>query len=236
MTQENSATWWRNAGLALLDFVYPPRCLLCGSVGAYVCGECSLAWPRAEPPFCPQCSDPLPLGPCPRCANGLAPLDAAGYAVVYDEGARDIVRHLKYEGKRQAVPAMAEAMAFVVRTHPALHGCDTITPISLHPYRLRQRGYNQSAWLAMELSSLLNLRYADTLERVRHTHPQVGLDAEARRRNMEGVFRANDNARGRRILLVDDVSTTGATARDAARALREAGAVSVRLLTFARDL
>jgi ComF family protein len=143
---------------------------------------------------------------------------------------------LKYDGKRLLARPMAEAMAFPLRTRNALQGCEVIVPVALHPRRLRQRGYNQSLWLAGELSSITGLPVSETLRRTRDTHTQVGLHAAEREKNMEGAFAAEPGLAGRHVLLIDDVTTTGATARDAARALLASGVASVRFLAFARDI
>jgi len=236
--------WLAEAGNALLDFVYPPRCYLCGAVGDWVCEACRDAWPRPCPPRCDVCGERLDAayslrspeaGGCRWCARGLAPLAAAGYACLFQEGAREAVHLLKYAGKRRLAPAMADAMEFAARTSSALQGVDAVVPVALHPKRLRRRGYNQADWLAEELASRLDRDTGAWLTRVRDTRPQVGLSAAERRENMREAFTASPDAAGKRILLLDDVATTGATARDAARALKARGAASVRLLTFARD-
>jgi ComF family protein len=131
---------------------------------------------------------------------------------------------------------MSAAMVRTAWDTPAFRGVDAIVPVGLHPRRIRQRGFNQSEWLAEEMSVLMNVPLGMWSIRTRHTRPQVGLSALERKENMRGAFAATPEAAGRRILLVDDVSTTGATAREAARELRDAGAHWVGLITFARDL
>jgi ComF family protein len=157
-------------------------------------------------------------------------------ACVYEGAARDAVHLLKYHGKRRVAPAMAEVMARAFQRAPGFRAVDTLVPVALHASRRRKRGYNQSEWLAAEMGRLLNLPAQTWLARTRDTPSQVGLSAGERAANMRGAFTAAPEARGRNILLVDDVTTTGATARDAARALHAEGAASVCLLTFARDV
>lgn len=227
--------WLCEAGNALLDFLYPPVCYLCGAVGEWVCAECVAAWERPGPPACAACGGSLEGGPCRWCAGGPSPLSGAGFACLFEGGAREAVHLLKYSAKRRLAPVMAEAMAFVARTSPALQGVDALVPVALHPARQRRRGYNQSEWLARGLADALGVPVAAWLARARDTRPQVGLSLSERQDNVRGAFEALPACAGANVLLVDDVTTTGATARDAARALRAAGARSVRLLTFARD-
>lgn len=225
----------RDAGNALLDFLYPPVCYLCRRVGAFVCNECIAAWPTVEPPTCPQCGGPLGRL-CRWCAPDTGRLSGAAFACVFDDGAREAVHLLKYGGKRRVAPAMGEAMALAFQRAPGFRRCDVIVPVALHVSRLRSRGYNQSDWLCGELTDHLGLPIIAALARTRDTGSQVGLTAGQRLENMRHAFTATAEAGGRHVLLVDDVSTTGATARDAARALHAAGAASIHLLTFARDV
>lgn len=222
---------------AFLDFIYPPKCLLCSAVGDWLCQSCRDGFPLPPPPTCERCGDPVSPGvACRRCAGSLRPLASAAHAAVYAGSARECVRMLKYDGKRLLARPLADAMAFRLRTRGDLQRCDVIVPVALHPRRLRQRGYNQSLWLAEELSALSGLPVVDALTRTRDTHTQVGLHASERESNIAGAFAAAPGLAGRNVLLLDDVTTTGATARDAARALLASGAASVHLLVFARDI
>jgi len=138
----------REAGNALLDFLYPPVCYLCRAVGAWVCEACVEAWPVAEPPVCPTCGGPLG-GACRWCGRGTGEITAAAFACVYDGRAREAVHLLKYKGKRRVAPAMAEAMARAFQWAPGFRAADCVVPVALHPARLRARGYNQTEWLAL---------------------------------------------------------------------------------------
>lgn len=225
-----------DAGNALLDFLYPLRCYLCGELGPLVCEECVSLWPRPEDPRCPVCGNPLPVGACRWCGGSPSPLRAAAFPFAFAEGAREMVHLLKYGGKRRVAPVMAAEMARSVWESPALRGATAIVPVGLHPRRLGRRGYNQSEWLAHELSILLGLPVGLWSIRAKDTRPQVGLSRDERAANVSDAFVAPAMAAGHRILLIDDVSTTGATARDAARALKRAGAEWIGLVTFARDV
>jgi len=157
-------------------------------------------------------------------------------AVLYDGTARDLVHRLKYDDRLDLAPTLARMMAGAGVELVAEADC--LVPVPLHRWRLWRRRFNQAALLARGLSTLTGLPTdAQALARVKATRSQVGLTRAARARNLQGAFRVPEAARpglqGRRVLLVDDVTTTGATANAAARALLRAGAAKVDLLTFA---
>lgn len=171
-------------------------------------------------------------GRCLSCRAEAPAYDGARSCVHYRGTARALVHLLKYEQVRTAAPWIAAALAAV-----PLPDVDVIVPVPLGPGRRRRRGFNQSEAIARALARRRRLRLAPAaaLARRRETAPQSGLDAEARRRNVEGAFRARGKeVAGRRILLVDDVLTTGATAGACATALKRAGAAAVHVLTYAR--
>ncbi|HOU41752.1 MAG TPA: phosphoribosyltransferase family protein [Promineifilum sp.] len=152
----------------------------------------------------------------------------------YAEPTSSLIHRLKYEGCFALGGALAETL--IAGWPRWLRPPDLIVPIPLHPRRRRQRGYNQSELLARPLAEAVGVAYSATpLQRTRHTQPQVGLGPQARAVNVRGAFTAApDEARGRAILLVDDVLTTGATMTAAAEALLAAGAASVSAYCLAR--
>jgi ComF family protein len=162
--------------------------------------------------------------------------DAARAAVAYEGVARQIVQAFKYRDRTEAGELMARLTARAARD--LLQDADAVVPVPLHRLRLWQRRFNQAALLAQRLASAANRPYApDLLVRTRRTRRQVGLDHEGRRRNMRNAFHVPDAVAwavaGRRIALVDDVRTTGATAEACAKALKSAGAAHVSVVTFA---
>jgi ComF family protein len=171
---------------------------------------------------------------CTRCRT--APLQIERIrAVVYFEGAlREAIHHLKYKRRTELVRPLGNLMATYWQQHPM--PADVVVPVPLHATRLRERGYNQAALLARELARQADLAVNEqTLARKRATAPQVELDAKQRRENVHDAFCCCDGSlAGRRVLLVDDVCTTGATLEACAIALRESGARSVQALTLAR--
>jgi len=214
-----------------LDLIYPQRCLACGGWGAALCARCGRWLPRAAAPRCARCWEPGP-SPCRECARRAPAFAAARAACVMDGEARRVVHALKYEGLTALAPAMAALLP-----DEAADGCDLVVPVPLHGGRERARGFNQAALLARAFAAAHGLPYdARAARRVRNT-PQLahGMGRAERRAVMAGAFAAQ-RARvdGRRVLLMDDVMTTGATLDACARALREAGAREVRALVFAR--
>ena len=188
-----------------------------------------------------MCGEPLPtwraisrpLARCPRCRRTLRSVDRARSVGAYDGALRAIVHALKYEGRR----TLARPLAALMRNRGSdlIIGSDAVVPVPLHVSRRRQRGFNQ----AVDLAAGLGLPVAQVLRRVRATAVQTSLPAARRHGNVRGAFvatRAAGALCGRTVLLVDDVSTTGATLEACARALKEIGVREVRALTAAKTL
>ena len=226
----------RRLGNAALDLIYPPACVSCRRSGAFLCAPCADTMTDATPPRCPCCWQPSRVdGPCHDCRAARPAYDGLRSAVVYKGAARTLVLALKYRHTTAVATPMAALMATAVRRDEL--EVDVAIPVPLSGRRERIRGYNQAAVLARALGSELTLPMSRALVRRRHTPPQArSADAVARLRNVAGAFacRGQDMA-GQRVLLVDDVTTTGATLNACARALKEAGAAAVWGLTFARE-
>lgn len=228
-----------NLGRVALDLLFPPRCALCGRHGADLCLDCADALPRAELPRCPRCWSPLrPASKCRRCGgpDRLA-LEWLRSPYVFEEGARDLVHALKYRHRSGLASSMGQLMARSLGGMPA--PINVVVPVPLHPRRQRARGYNQALLLAGEVSRRLDVPLvAGALARRVNTPPQAkAAGAGARRRNVAGAFEGRPGAvAGQRVLLVDDVTTTGATLDACARVLLSSGGASaVWGLTFARE-
>ena len=234
---ERTKTPLARLALAFLDALFPPRCVACGEQGSFLCPACREAMPRALPPRCPLCWQPERRGEmCGRCAQGRPAFEAARSLCVYQGPVREAVHALKYNHLSALARPMGEIMAAYVEAEAL--PVDMVVPVPLFGRRRRLRGYNQSALLAREVARLCGLPLAERgLARRRDTPPQArSVDAEARRRNVAGAFAAAPRrVEGRRVLLIDDVMTTGATLDACAQALRQAGAASVWALTFARE-
>ena len=240
---------WARAALALghmlADMALPPLCLSCGQgVEAHgaLCGSCWATVGFIEAPFCPVNGVPFPYDPGPGIVSAAALASPPPYAKARavmrysDESAR-LVHRFKYADRMEAAPAFARWMARAGAE--LLAGADFIAPVPLHRRRLFSRRFNQSAELARRISGLSGAVFLpDLLERVRATRPQVGLSGAARRRNVAGAFRLRERSRelvkGKVVVIVDDVMTTGATVEACARVLNAAGAAEVRVLCLAR--
>ena len=216
----------------------PAACLLCREpvpaveTDALICGLCRSRWEPIAAPICARCGDPLHLGlACRLCAAWPDGFRSARSAVWLDGSARRAVHHLKYDGWWRAAEAMADAMIGLA----PLTGAPTLIPIPLGARRRRRRGYNQSERLAAAIAERTGGRVReDLLRRGRETTTQTRLTPEERQANVAGAFAAPSRGRRDRLVLVDDVFTTGATLAAAAAALLAGGAGEVHAVTFAR--
>jgi ComF family protein len=228
------------SGVAALErWLLPGACLLCdeavGPGDPLICALCRRRWRRIPEPRCSRCAQPRRLDlPCRLCREWPESLRWTRSAVWLDEPARRSVHALKYDGWWRVTEAMAEPMAAEV----AGTGEWILAPVPLSAGRERRRGYNQAARLAEALARRVGWRWRnDLLQRVRETPTQTALTPHARAANVAGAFRAEPSAvAGLRVLVVDDVFTTGATLTAAAHALDAAGAGAVAGVTFARAL
>jgi ComF family protein len=236
---------FRRAGGAALDAAYPPQCLACQEITALPASLCPACW-RATPfisrPYCERLGTPfaVDLGGTLLSPAAIAdpPVFRRARAVARHDGvARELVHKLKYGDRQELAIGMGRLMHGAARD--SLGEVDVIVPVPLHWTRLWQRRFNQAAALARVVARESGLPMEPgLLRRRRRTLRQVGLTRAERQQNLQGAFIAPDEARatlkGRRVLLVDDVMTTSATANAAARALLRGGAEFVDIVTFAR--
>jgi ComF family protein len=240
LARNHAASLWRGT----VNLLTPPKCLDCGvdvTQGAGLCSTCWLKLNHLSDPVCDALGTPFPYdeGEGALSAEAIAnpPTWSRGRAAVaFDDASKVLVHALKYNDRQEAGLAMARMM--VSAGHRLLAEADVIIPVPLHRFRLWQRRFNQSAILAREIAgSSGKFCVLDALDRGKATRSQVGLDADERRKNVKGAFsvpvdRLNHIA-GKRVLLIDDVRTSGATANACAAALLKAGSQQVDLLTFA---
>lgn len=233
---------------AALDLVFPAICPVCESaLGAGrrdpLCGECWQTMPRLTPPWCARCGLAFPtfgplanptIGDCHACRVEPPAFAWARAAVDYDGPAREALQAFKFGGRRLLARPLAQLIVDTPEAERAIRA-DALVPVPLAPARERERGFNQAAVLAERLAPRFGVPVrAAWLARTRLTAPQTELSAAERRSNVRGAFAAARAVRGRSIVVIDDVFTTGATVSECARALAAAGAREVGVLTVAR--
>jgi ComF family protein len=245
-TAATSLQTWINVGLG---FLYPEICQLCGEQRAtakegFVCRRCWSHVRFIKPPFCERCGLPFegdlttPFE-CSNCREMELHFSAARSAVVARGAVREIIHRYKYQRALWFEPFLAGLL--LRETVPALRGqnWDLIVPVPLHPLKQREREFNQAERLAIHLGAAANIRVnKKLLRRVVFTSTQTRLTRPQRAANMRGAFAMRDGARldGERVILVDDVFTTGATTSACAQALLAAGADDVCVWTVARGV
>ena len=224
----------------MLDFALPPRCAGCGDITEDVGSFCSACWAKVEwlgNAGCQRCGLPLAgteIDTCGRCLADPPKLERIRAAVAYDDLPRSIALRLKYGRKVALARTMARYMAPLGGDW---HQDALIVPVPLHRWRLWGRGFNQSGLVAQELSRLWRIPMdAMLLRRVKRTRPLKGLNFNQRRKAVSGAFAVadRDQLRGRTVVLIDDVLTSGSTAEACARVLRRAGSGRIELVCWAR--
>ncbi len=222
---------------AALNIVYPQRCLGCGREGELICASCQSKLPRLSAPLCPKCGRPQASGiVCSDCVSRQTSINGVRAPFRFEALARESVHQLKYKNLRSLAGLMADLMADYLLG--AALPVNTLAGVPLHPKRLKERGYNQSALLAAGLAVRLGLPVdCSSLVRCKYILPQARTTSAAeRRRNLRGAFGCRPLTPGRQILLIDDVATSGATLDACAEAAKAAGAESVWGLVFAREI
>lgn len=220
---------------AVLDILFPRKCVQCGRGGEWICFACAAEMHWMTPPLCECCGREVGAGDrCQGCARDRPRIGGIRACTRFQGAVRDAVHRLKYNGQRALAEPLAEYLA---KTAQALPPADALVPVPLHPSRERARGYNQSTLLAHELGRQMELPVIPALRRVRDTGAQVGLSRSERQANVKGAFACAGPglAAGRRLLLIDDVCTTGSTLVACAEPLLRAKADSVWGLVIARQ-
>ena len=234
--------WLSNLRPAIIDqclhftqALLPQQCLLCAaeSTRRPVCDPCYAHLPVLTGVRCPQCAIPTPHGEiCGACLADPPAFNTVSAAFQYAWPLATLIQQFKYSGTLALARVLAESIA---ATEPA--AVDLIVPMPLGPARLRERGFNQALELARFVGALTRTPVGvDTCRRVDDRPPQASLPWRERAKNIRGAFVYNDDLSGKRIAVVDDVMTTGATLHEIARTLRKAGAIEVHCWVVARTL
>ncbi|MFK7801977.1 MAG: ComF family protein [Anaerolineae bacterium] len=232
---QTTGSFWNT----VIDFILPPVCNGCETAGSLICATCQekLIW--LKEPLCVICGQPnFRSGKCRQCTKVPPPIDKIRSAVLYTDPVTRIMHQFKYYDQfaltRTLTDMMLEPANELIQSNPI----DVIIPIPLHSSREAERGYNQAYLLAAELSKRLNIPVVKNgLYRMRQTEMQAQLTRRERAENMDGAFQVGEvNLTNQRVMLIDDVCTTGATLYAAARCLKSAGASHVTGLCVARAL
>ena len=222
----------------ILNFLFPPRCVSCGKGGVFFCQKCRSKLIYLQPPLCTRCSEPIRTGTiCQKCQSQTWDIDGIYSIFKYGGAIRQAIIQFKYENIKVLADPLSYCMAEYLRKHHL--SFDIIIPVPIHKRRLRERGYNQSSLLARKLSYMTRMPVVEgVLVRTKHTPSQAKSDNVAqRRKNIKNAFTcASHDISGKRILLIDDVCTSGATLNSCATSLKSAGAASVWGLTLAKEI
>jgi len=230
---------------AAVSLLYPSVCTICGRgvrANEYLCNQCEAKAVRIVAPFCQKCSEPFEGSitsefTCANCAHRTIHFDAAVSAYRGRGVVRQIIHEFKY-GRQIHLRHLVARWLHTALDDERLRErqFDIIVPVPLHATRQRERGFNQASLLAALLSAQTSIPAKPVLERIRYTTTQTALDRSERMENLHNAFRLRKNAdvRGLRVLLIDDVLTTGSTLNECARVLKRAGALSIHAATAAR--
>lgn len=223
----------------LLDFAFPPLCPGCGDYvedDQIICGACRGKFDVYDFPFCIRCRLQVGVWPkCPSCSDALLPLFAYGN---YEDPLKQVIAEMKFHGVLDSVPIITKELVETFADRIASRQPDCLVPIPLHPSREYDRGYNQSLHIAEAVGAELDLPVrTDLIARTARRHPQQTLPAAKRATNIRGVFEACDDGPERmRILLVDDVVTSGETVLEASRVLDSVGHRTVGVIALAHGM
>ena len=232
---------------SLSSVLFPEVCYFCGSLndtkGSVICSKCRSSVRSVVMPFCEICGLPLTKFDhcshdlfCGSCMSNAPAYDKARYGVYYEDAVRSAITRFKFHASLFNVRPIAEFLIDAFNRHYADESIDVILPIPIHRKRLIERGFNQVITLSKKLSHSTGIPIERTsLIKKRHTKPQVGLPRSKRILNLKNAFLVSKPERicGKRVLIIDDVSTTGATVSEAAKAVKKAGASYTAVLVLA---
>jgi len=223
-----------------MDLIYPPHCVTCGEAGdGYFCPKCAEKVTLIIPPVCRKCGTPCESYTCEQCRDREYAFECARSAVVFDGVLREAIHALKYRKLIVTADPLAQILVKAFPQTGLARTVDVVVPIHIHRSRMLDRGFNQSEELACWFARRIPLPVeARVLYKTRKTRQQVDLPFDLRATNIQGSFavRHAEKIRGKRVLLIDDVFTTGSTLDEATRVLLAAGASAVRAYTLAKSL
>lgn len=231
---------------SLLGLLFPRLCHFCDAFGAHrrtsLCERCQDALKPTPSPICSQCGLPLSGLPddrglvCGRCLTNPPPYSRARYGYLYSGGLKEGIVRFKYKGRLYLGPTLGNLLVDAFNRYFPVHDYELIVPVPIHRKRLVERGFNQAVLLAAHLSDATGIPSdRSSFEKIRDTPPQVGLSRSDRLKNLRGCFSVTRRSPipGRRILVIDDVATTGSTIAEATKTLLSAGAARADALALA---
>ncbi len=231
---------WKAWLADLLNLFFPPACLVCGhrlvDQKLVICEACEARVALVSPAGCPVCGSENQNNPCEVCAEEHFAFSSVRSVFKYRGPVKDLIHELKYNGYNSPAGYFAVPLGELIESDPELQDHDFLCPVPLHRVRQRERGYNQSELIAYAASVISGMPYAEPLKRRFYTRSQTLLSRAKRHKNLLNAFKvinAND-VKGKRIIVVDDVFTTGSTLNEIAKTLLAAGAGKVTALTVAR--
>lgn len=231
-----------------LNLLFPPVCPVCQTPfavkgeGLIICPDCHKAIRPVLPPYCPCCGLPYPSGEghlCAACLRERRYFTIHRTCALYEGALKEAIHRFKYGGVFPLVRVFGDLLQPTLQALTRSYPIDVMIPVPLHIRRLRERGFNQALLLVRELSKRMGIPYQErALKKIKDTPVQIALKKRERRKNLRGAFQVKDREaiRGKAIVLVDDVYTTGATINECSRTLLKAGAKQVAVLTVARAL
>jgi len=232
-----------------LELIYPPKCHICqnflpvnGGGSNHICSECLGSLVRITSPLCPICGTPFVSRVekdhlCGDCLRKRPFFDALAAPLLYEGGVMEAIHQIKYSGRTYIAGSLGGLLLPFAKERFGDTNGALMMPVPLHPKRLRERGFNQSLVLARTIAIYLETDIDFlSLRRVRYPQPQTGLKKVERKRNVKGAFglAGRPNLKGRTVILVDDVATTGSTLNECAKVLKRAGCDKVFCLVLAR--
>ena len=234
----------------LLNLIFPPVCPICKTLlgskrkNSIICPDCHKTIRPVGPPYCPRCGLPYPSGDekghlCAPCLKERRYFEVHRTCALYEGALKEAIHRFKYGGVFPLVKVFGDLLHPAFRNLTRDYPADLLVPVPLHIRRLRERGFNQALLLVKELSKRTGIPYAErALKKVKDTPFQITLKKRERRKNLTRAFQVKDREaiKGKAVMLVDDVYTTGTTVNECSRALHMAGAERVAVLTVARAL
>lgn len=227
----------KKLGQGFLDLVFPISCLVCGKDDVYLCESCALNLPKLEKQECLVCQKPAPFGKThPDCASKNQ-VDGALSALTHkDKHVRNLIWTFKYNFVSSLSPSLSKLIVEAIASQGLADYFNdfVVVPVPLHPRRLNWRGFNQASLLGQSLAQDLGTKIDEHLvARNKFTQPQTKLNAQERKRNLENAFALVGDAANKKILLIDDVVTSGSTANELAKLLKRGHAAEVWIVSAA---